>query len=725
MKNKLYVIPEISALSVGALMAALAGPVAAQTHGTEPAASTIEPVIVTATRRDERLSDVPSSIQAFTGEKLETAGIRDLTELFNYIPGASQGRSTTAGSRSFQIRGISSYYGDSTVGYYLDEAMFVIPNRNFAPVVSAFDVERVEVQRGPQGTLYGLGAMGGTVRFITAEPDLKQVQARANLGYSWTRGGDPNYIGDAAVSMPLSENVAGIRASASFGKQGGYASSPTFPDQLNTNELQNFRLKFLAKPDRNWTIKLGYQYTHDSDPLGQQLYNINPNRFPPSVLRGQPTELYNTARYNMSTAFVAYDAGFASIESASGYIERVPYGQVPLDVGLPFFPILNTGGPSRTLSSELRAVSKANSPLRWIAGAIYLDAQNVEDVVLFGPGPRPLRNGHSVYDSGSYAVFGEVSTELLDGRLTPLFGLRYFNDRRTFRDVDYNAAPGSQNYDAAAKFTSWNPRFNLAYKLTPETMTYLNIAKGFRSGSFNSQSALTFSTVPVSSTVAPDKVWSYEVGSKSMLANRKVSLNLAAYYLDWTDDQLVFQTPAPARASVVVNAGTVRGYGIDYGVDWITPIKGLTLQASGNANRTYFASLNVPNASVIFANTNIVVGRQLAPVPRQTFTLAGTYYTLLPAYNVALSLYGSYAFIGKQGDFGSLNPSPPNAPPAPAPLGSTQNLLKLRLGVEGQNWAAFLVGENLLNGDKAFIISGSGSQRNYPRTLGLELRFSH
>ena len=104
---------------------------------------------------------MPSSIQAFTGEKLETAGVRDLTELFNYIPGASQGRSTTAGSRSFQIRGISSYYGDSTVGYYLDEAMFIIPNRNFAPVVSAFDVERVEVQRGPQGTLYGLGAMGG------------------------------------------------------------------------------------------------------------------------------------------------------------------------------------------------------------------------------------------------------------------------------------------------------------------------------------------------------------------------------------------------------------------------------------------------------------------------------------------------------------------------------------------------------------------------------------
>ena len=104
---------------------------------------------------------------------------------------------------------------------------------------------------------------------------------------------------------------------------------------------------------------------------------------------------------------------------------------------------------------------------------------------------------------------------------------------------------------------------------------------------------------------------------------------------------------------------------------------------------------------------------------------SGTYYTLLSAYNVAVSVYGSYAFIGKQGDFGSLNPSPPNAPPPVAPLGSAQNLLKLRLGVEGDRWRAFLVGENLLNGDKAFIISGSGIQRNYPRTLGLELRLNY
>jgi len=764
----------ISTLGASVLLAALTGPVAGQTQGTDPVAATkkqgtdpvaatkaqgTEPVAatktqgkkpvattietlvvtVTATGRDEKLSDVPSSIQAFSGEQLETAGIRDLSEIFKHIPGASAGRALSAGSRSFQMRGVSSFTGDSTVGYYLDEIMFVIPNRNFAPVVSAFDVERVEVQRGPQGTLYGLSAMGGTIRFITADPDLKQVKARANLGYSWTRDGKPNYMADAALSVPLSENVAGIRASATFSKQGGYASSPTFPNRSNTTELQNFRLKFLAKPDRDWTVKLGYQYTYGSDPLGQQLANtantsVSPNSFLPSVLVGQPIEAYNTMYYKMGTAFVAYDAGFASIESATGYIDRTPGGRIPLVVG-PSIAILDTGGGSRTFSSELRAVSKGNSSVRWVAGTTYLNAQNKEDVLvrMARPGPPgpggviPVvmpRNSSSVLVSRSYALFGEVSTDLLEGRLTPLIGLRYFNDRRTNRDTNFNAVPALQNTGAAATFTSWNPRFNLAYKLTPETMTYLNIAKGFRSGTFNPQSALSFAAVPISAAVAPDQVLSYEVGSKSLFANRKVSLNLAAYRLDWTDNQLPFQTGVPLNATVIVNAGTVRGYGIDYGVDWTTPIQGLTLRVNGNRNRTYLASVDIPNASVLFANSNVVVGRQLAPVPTQTFTVAGTYFTLLPASDLALSVYGSYAFIGKQTDFGSVN-EPRGAPAAAAPLGSTQNLLKLRLGVEGPNWAAFLVGENLLNRGNAFMISGSGSQRNYPRTVGLELRFTH
>ena len=156
----------------------------------QPAA--LDDVIVTAQRRDELLKDVPMAVQALSGEELVEAGFHDLRDIITLVPGASEGRGNAAGIRSYQIRGVSSFYGDATIGYYLDEAAYVIPNRNYAPVARSFDIERIEVLRGPQGTLYGLGSMGGTIRFITADPDLERFRVRGDVAWSNTSGGDSN-----------------------------------------------------------------------------------------------------------------------------------------------------------------------------------------------------------------------------------------------------------------------------------------------------------------------------------------------------------------------------------------------------------------------------------------------------------------------------------------------------------------------------------------------------
>ena len=115
----------------------------------------IDEIIVTVQKREQVLSEVPLSAQAFDTAQIEAAGLRNLNDVVNFIPGASVGRTTNAGTLTYQIRGVSSYFGESTVGYYLDDATFSIPNRNFAPIGRTFDVERIEVARGPQGTLYG------------------------------------------------------------------------------------------------------------------------------------------------------------------------------------------------------------------------------------------------------------------------------------------------------------------------------------------------------------------------------------------------------------------------------------------------------------------------------------------------------------------------------------------------------------------------------------------
>jgi outer membrane receptor protein involved in Fe transport len=749
-----------SAAVSAALGTMAGGPAAAATPPQET-----QTITVTAQKREQKLIEVPAAVQAFTGSQLEDAGIQDLKDLVRSIPGASEGRSTSAGTRSFQIRGVTSLYGDSTVGYYLDDAVFTVLNRNWAPVAGTFDVERVEVLRGPQGTLYGLGAMGGSVRFITADPDLKRFTARGVLGYSNTEGGEPNWNVGAALSVPIVKDVLGLRITATRDETGGYAESPTFPGQKNETANEMLRIKLLARPHRDVTLKLGHQRSRTRDAKGNQLeYRPGPNppeafvgAYPPALLgTSTPVESFNNSRIELTSLYASYDAGPVLIESSSGHVKAWQGNRVPVN-GL----ILNSGLDASTTSSELRIVSKDKGPLRWIAGAMVLNADSAEDVRLDAVPPppavpvlgavyNPLRNDVPTYDSKSWAVFGEVSWDLLDGKLTPLLGLRYFRDDRTFTDNQrphtllpagapqtspplpppgpctppYVVTPigplppvcmiGSSVNSTSATFDSWNPRFNLSWRPTPGTTAYFNAAKGFRSGVFNSRSTVV---AGFPAAVEPDDVWSYEVGGKWALLNNSLFLEAAIYRLDWSDIQLNFNAPgfAPPPPQVVANVGDVRGTGLDYGITW-SPMRGLRLSLTGNFNETEFTRIVNPAA---FNNTNIFVGNQLVTVPKQTHTAHASYFRALTE-DYTLSVHGSYTYIGQQGDPSSVGQGPATRP---APLGRAQKLLGLRVGVDADRWSAYLVGSNLLNHDDPFYISGSGYQRNYPRTVGVEFKF--
>ena len=747
-----------SSAAVIAAIAAMGGGAATAAEPNEP----VQTITITAQKREQRLIDVPAAVQAFTGSQLEDAGIADLKDLMRSIPGASEGRSTSAGTRSFQIRGVTSLYGDSTVGYYVDDAVFTVLNRNWAPVASTFDVERVEVLRGPQGTLYGLGAMGGSVRFITADPDLKKLRARTVAGYSSTEGGDPNWNVGAALSVPIVSDVLALRVTATRDHTGGYAESPTFPGQKNETGNEMLRIKLLAKPHHDVTIKLGHQRSRTSDAKGNQLeYRPGPNPpesftglYPAATLGAGPTatkfESFNNSRIDLSSVYASYDAGPVLIESSSGRVKAWQAAKVPVN-GL----MLDTGLDASTTSSELRFVSKNKGPLRWIAGAMMLNADSAEDVrllavtppaaavLLLGPTYSPLRNDVPSYESKSRAAFGEVSFDLLGGTLTPLLGVRYFRDERTFTDIQRPrtllpiGVPQTSSCTApsvvrpiaplppvclvpasvsstSATFDSWNPRFNLSWRPAPGTTTYFNAAKGFRSGVFNSRSTVV---AGFPAAVQPDDVWSYEVGGKLALLNNTLFVEAAVYRLEWSDMQLNFNAPgfAPPPPQVIANVGDVRGTGIDYGLNW-TPVRGVRLSLTGNFNQTEFTRIVNPAA---FANTNIFVGNQFVSVPKQTHTAQASFIRPLTE-NYTFALHGSYTYIGKQGDPSSVGSGPGTRP---APLGKAQKLLGLRAGVDADGWSVYVVGTNLLGHADPFYISGSGYQRNYPRTVGLEFKF--
>jgi iron complex outermembrane recepter protein len=709
--------------ALGALCLSATGAIAAEEQASPPAAGAANSqrpaaeavadtagqnpdIVVTAQYREERLQEVPLALQAFSGEQLEETGVQSLAELIDFIPGASEGRGNAAGIQSYQIRGVSSFLGDSTIGYYLDEAAYVIPNRNYAPVARTFDVDRVEVLRGPQGTLYGLGSMGGTIRFITADPDLTDFRARGQAGYSFTaEDGEDNYYGDLALSAPIVRDRLAVRGAVSYEKRGGFAFSPSFPGDIDSDEFENYRFKLLAKPVDALTVKLGYQRNVAFDKWGRNYDNANLERFVASPVRGRARQVYD-----MYTGFVSLDLGSLALESSTGYVDRRDRFTGPIVLGPRAFE-LRTVNVSDSFVQEVRAVSKGDTPFQYVVGGIYLDAKSTEDIVVVNGPPISVV---STYDSKSYAVFGEFSYGFFDGKLRPLVGLRYFEDNRDFT-TQSRLPRVTPAFTREAKFDSLSPRFNLAYKPSDQALFFINVAKGFRSGTFNTAAAVNTGGPGVEFEVEPDKIWSYELGTKLTLADSKLFLELVVYKFDWSNVQLNYTVAGGVQ--VIRNAGEIDGTGFEYGLTW-RPAPGLAIQASGNINKTKFDSLI--NPALFAATPSIAVGRQVASVPRNDHTIGVSYQA--PFFNdVDLVLNGAYSYVSKQGDVGVDIPTITRF----GRLGQAHHLLRARAGLQFGKMQVALFGENLLNDNDPIQVSGSGSTRYYPRVVGLELRFDH
>ena len=676
------------------------------TSATDIAAGSQNKIVVTAQRRQQLLEDVPLAIQAFEGEQLEQTGFRDLRDVISLVPGASEGRGNSAGIRSYQIRGVSSFLGDSTVGYYLDEAAYVIPNRNYAPVARSFDMERVEVLRGPQGTLYGLGAMGGTIRFITNDPVLDEFGARGNVGISDTgEGGNSNHYGDIALNAPIIKDKLAIRGVASYEKRGGFAESPSFPGRSNEVRMENFRVKLLAQPTERLTLKAAYHRNVTEDDLGQNFATNDPATFP-----GSRVEPGNRQVYDMYTGYVSYDTGPVLLESSTGYVDRVDRASIPIILPGPpgaLPPQLDVIGISDSFVQEVRAVSQLDSPLDFVIGGIYQEAKNLEDInIRFGP---PI-SAVSTFDSTSWAVFGEISYGFLDGRLRPLIGLRYFEDDRDF--ISQGRPPGPPGrplppaLETQGNFDALNPRFNLTFEANPDVMFYTNIARGFRSGTFNNAAALQANQF-VEPTVDPDKIWSYEVGTKINILDN-LYVELIGYKFDWSEIQLTYTSNS--GVSVIQNGGDVEGKGVEWTINW-RPFTGFNLQNSGNFNSTEFVSIG--NTEAFAATPNVALDQQLVNVPEFTTSTSATYITPSGIHNSDLFLNATYSYISEQGDFGDPL----------GRLGDDHHLLRARAGLQFDDFGVYLFGENLLADKDPIIIAFSGITRYYPRVIGLELSF--
>jgi outer membrane receptor protein involved in Fe transport len=330
-----------------------ASPVHAASDDSATSSAGLDEIVVTATRREERLQDVPVSVLAFSQEKLDAEGLKNIDDLARLSPGLTFQRNGMSSSGNYNdegsdinIRGVDSAAGTSTTGIYIDDTPIQTRHVGFGSVnafPALFDLDRVEVLRGPQGTLFGAGAEGGVVRFISPEPDLRKTSAYARADVGVTDGGSPSYEGGLAFGAPIIDDVLAFRGSVSFRRDGGWvdrvgytlvpnAAAPATPtpvyDGDTTEANANYWDTTTARLAVKWKVNDAVEITpsvyfqrlliHDTAAYWTSLSNASQNTFQNGNALTNPSD----DPFTLTAIKVTWDLGFASFFSNTAYYDR-------------------------------------------------------------------------------------------------------------------------------------------------------------------------------------------------------------------------------------------------------------------------------------------------------------------------------------------------------------------------------------------------------------------
>ena len=698
-------------VSVVSLLTALS--VAGQAHAQSDETSAgedrrkLDAVVVTATKGGEQeLQSVPLAVQAFSGEELKVRNINTVDDLVSSIPGAYEGQRQSVASRSYNLRGAggSNANGDSPIGYYLDDVPFIVTNFGIAPPVRFIDMERVEVLRGPQGTLYGQGSSGGVFIFHTKDPNLEEVEYSAEAEISQTADAeDMNYGVAGALSVPIIKDRFAVRVSGGHSRNPGWADEyygefDGTPDETGVNDVKNddIRVVAMARPTDNVTLRGQYwNFKPRQNFLGGLASVDDPAYYQNTA--AQPS--FGNGDFKLWSFTADIDFGDFTVTSATSNLEGNFGIYVPISpegfFSSQFFPEM--------FAQEIRANSAGDGPLNWLVGASYQDGSGPQANQLSIPPAGVSVNADNNTITKNYAVFGEVSYDLFDGKLVPLAGLRQYHDDRTFED-----AGGS--LETEKDVTTW--RLNLSYLPTDDLTMFVTAATGFRAGIVQSQvqvESLQLNGVPVDVALEPETSKNYEFGVKWRTPNRDVSIGLNLYQTEYTD----LQTNTPGAIEGVdgfSNFGDATSKGVDFEIQWSTPIEGLNLNAVGNINDSSFDTV-VP--AVQEALPLFEPGSRLVNSIEHNYRLDASYTRDITS---EMEGFGNVSY-SRTGD--RLQTSGVYADP--------YSLVNATLGVRFDRYEIALIGSNLTDERGPTIIGNAGEPAGSgptPRTIGVRLRMN-
>ena len=634
------------------LTAALAGMLVAQAMtasavaGDSPApTSGLDEIVVTATRRSERLQDVPVSATAFSRQKLDVQGLRSMDDLARVTPGVTFQRSGTSSSGNFNdedssinIRGVDSTAGTSTVGIYVDDTPIQgrhITFTSFNAFPALFDLERVEVLRGPQGTLFGAGSEGGALRFITPTPALDAYSAYVRSEYATTRHGDPSYELGAAAGGPIVEGKLGFRLSASVRQEGGWVDRVDYRTGQVTESGANWKQTVVVRGALKWAPTAGLSITpsvyyqelklNDTSAYWPELSNPGSAQFANGNAQRNPS----VDPFYLAAIRLDWNLGVAQLTSNTSYFSRhqhsiSDYTQFDralfglTDVG-PRPPVgdLGTSHDSDSQNNFYQEVrlqsSDPSAGLTWTAGVFYshlnentteqvydpnLDAEfNVDYGVPLCTPEAPCPGGNILSQPVSriidkqYAVFGDATLRLSDAWKATM-GLRVSRVSYT-GDLEYYGPFLSPTNGPSTPLVSTGgnsenpvtPKVVVSYQPDHENLFYASASKGYRVGGLNGAvsslcgpSLESIGLTDPGQTYSSDSLWSYELGAKNTLFGGTMQINSSVFAIDWQRIQQAVYMPACGQ-NFVENLGAVRSYGGDVDLQW-RPVNALQIGLS-------------------------------------------------------------------------------------------------------------------------------------------------
>jgi iron complex outermembrane receptor protein len=740
-------------------------------------------IIVTATRREERLSDLPMSVASFGQDALDARGGVTMSDLARLTPGVVL-RGGWGLSTNLSIRGIYSNSGSATIGLYLDDTPIQsralgagLTATNIYPAI--FDLERVEVIQGPQGALFGSGSVGGTVRFITKGASTDRTEANGQVELRSTRHGGIGYEARLVLGGPIAADRVGVRFSAFSRRESGWvdrvdgASGQIVSADSNVTTTQAFRLASLVRIGEDVTIRANLQYQRTSQedtdlfaaPISDPLNGVFQNR----------ASLAQPALDTFVMPSIRMDAtlGTISVSSSTSYfgrrrpstmdytnflIEYVTLGRrFTLEEVPQYRAPVHFENEQDIFTQEFRFTSGGRGATRWVAGLFLQQARQYALEVISEPlldralealigqsansyfGSPTLENGVSYigadrsWDS-QVAIFGQIEHDVrpdftitVGGRLS----------RTHFDQVNQQDGPqsgGRLQSQIENSDTPFLPRFSIAWRAFPHGMFYLSAARGSRIGGANPHVSpvrcgaqlARYGYTEVPEQYASDSIWNYEVGGRADSIDGSFSLQASAFLFHWQNVQQNFSLRCLFRFTA--NSPSARGYGGDFSLNW-KPNPSLSIAAS--ASYTHASYNEASYGGIINDQTGeravlSTAGGTLPAPPFRLNVFAHQEFDLGDALNAYVSVNGEYAA-------GFAVGRPPGAvghDPLTYRLPATRNI-SIRGGLRRGQVEATVFVENLLDFADAtqiartFVASPNSTMSvTRPRTIGVRLGYA-